>query len=123
MTYDKDKGILYGVADQQLSLEELGQAMQDILHSTEYPPNTPALWDLRKLDFKNIDKTYIQNLMALRKDNPQRGQAKIAIIADQDLGFGLSRMYEMLSDDLPQRIMVFRNMSDGEAWLLEDSSS
>ena len=34
-----------------------------------------------------------------RKKVAKQKKAKIALIADEDLSFGLSRMYEMMSDD------------------------
>lgn len=122
ITYNRQKGILYGVVDAQVKLEELAKAMRNISEANEYPPDVPTLWDLRKLDFTAINKDYLEKLISLRQDNPQRGQARIAIIADEDLGFGISRMYEMLSEGLPQRIMVFRSVDEGEVWLCQRNS-
>ncbi len=41
----------------------------------------------------------------------------VAHIANKDITFGLSRMWEMLSDETKWEVMVFRNREDAEAWI------
>ncbi len=117
--YDEIKNILFGSIEGRVTIEDLRRALVGITESGDYPADVRALWDLRKLDFTLIDSKFGEQLVALRKRNTKRGNARIAIIAETDLSFGMSRMYEMLSDGLPQQIMVFRDYSRGEAWLLD----
>ena len=42
---------------------------------------------------------------------------KIAIIAPSDIGFGMSRMYEIYSDVIPWDLVVFRSVESALAWL------
>ena len=42
-----------------------------------------------------------------------------AIAADADITFGLSRMWEMLTDVISWETMVFRSRVDAEAWIKE----
>ena len=56
-------------------------------------------------------------MIEMRKRYPERGNAKLAIVVHSDFSFGMSRMYEMLSDRLPQSIMVFRDYAKAEQWL------
>jgi len=39
-------------------------------------------------------------------------------VASDDIHFGLSRMYEMMTDEMPQGVHVFRSMADAEQWLV-----
>ena len=41
----------------------------------------------------------------------------VAHVATKDITFGLSRMWEFLSDETKWDIMVFRNRKDAEAWI------
>jgi len=43
----------------------------------------------------------------------------VATVANQDLTFGLSRMWEILVDRVAWETMVFRNREDAEAWITE----
>ncbi|MCP3924845.1 MAG: hypothetical protein GY714_19885 [Desulfobacterales bacterium] len=44
-------------------------------------------------------------------------QSKCAIVAGSDLVFGVSRIWESLSDDNKIETMVFRNIEDSLSWL------
>ena len=44
------------------------------------------------------------------------------IVADGDLNYGLSRMYETVTDDVPTHKNIFRDMEDAQNWLKEISA-
>jgi len=46
-------------------------------------------------------------------------EAVVAIVANQDLIYGLARMWEMLSYKTEWEKMVLRNREDAEAWIKE----
>lgn len=116
-SYDKDRNILQAECDSALSVDDLREAFVVVMNSGEYPPDVSTLWDCRKLDFSSLDRGFEDQIIALRKLNPQRGGAKIAIVVSGKLAFGLSRMYELKSQDLQQKMMVFRNVEEARAWL------
>jgi hypothetical protein len=43
--------------------------------------------------------------------------SKLALVADRDLFFGFSRMYELLRDESPIEVSVFRTLPEAEQWL------
>ena len=50
----------------------------------------------------------------LRADH---GQARTAFIAASDVSFGMARMYATLAAETDSGFMVYRTLTDGEAWL------
>jgi len=42
---------------------------------------------------------------------------KTAIVAPEDLSYGLSKLYESYSEHSPETIMVFREAKDALEWL------
>ena len=42
---------------------------------------------------------------------------KVAVVAPKDISFGLARMYEVFSDDVPWQFAVFRAADAALAWL------
>jgi len=109
--------IVYGAFKSPLNLDEIKKAIVLLTKSTQFPADANTLWDLRELDFAQIDYDMERQLIAIRRQYPERGQAKIAFVVSSDLGFGMMRRYEMLSDNLPQHIRVFRDDAKAEAWL------
>ncbi len=47
----------------------------------------------------------------------EHGQARTAFIADNDVAFGMARMYSTLAADSDSGFMVYRTLDDGTAWL------
>jgi hypothetical protein len=117
-TYNKEKDILYGTIGDNVTIDELKIILTEISSSKEFPPDVKALWDIRKLDFSKINADFGKQLILARKKNTSRGNTKIAILADQDLAYGMSRMYESMSEGMPQTIMVFKELEKAEDWLL-----
>ncbi len=40
-----------------------------------------------------------------------------AVVAEKDIGFGMMRMYEVLSEFEPGQFKVFRDMTEARRWL------
>ncbi len=117
--YDRGKKILYGTMTGRITEDEFQASLQEILQSDQFPPDTRTLWDLRELDFSTIDSLMEKRLINIRRKYPERGRARLAFIVAGDLAFGMGRMYEILSEDLPQEIKIFKKYSEGENWLLD----
>lgn len=118
--YDKTNNILLATASGRLTLADLQQTGQTIVSSTEYSPHVDTLWDLRNVDARNIDREFLNNLVGLRQQQFKiRQDAKLALVANSNLNFGLSRMYEMMSGELQQATHVFKNIDAALAWLKE----
>jgi len=109
--------IVYGAFKSPLNLDEIKKAIALLTKSTQFPADANTLWDLRELDFTQIDHEMERQLVAIRRQYPERGQARIAFVVDTDLAFGMTRRYEMLSANLPQQIRVFRDYAKAETWL------
>ena len=118
--YDSTKKIIRGKITSPFVAAELRDALQGMVNAGNFPPDVPVLWDVRGVDFREIDSELMRQLNSIRKQYPQRGNARIALIAPTDLAYGMSRMYELLSADMPQTIMVFRTVEEGERWLLSE---
>lgn len=116
--YNNNNNVLYGSIEGQLSIDEVRLMMEQLVVSRDFSSDVRALWDLRKLNFSNIDANFERQLIILRQSFPERGKAKIALVSNVDLSFGMRKMYEMLADDMHQHMKVFSDYSDAENWIL-----
>ena len=77
-----------------------------------------GLWDFRgcqsDIDYEKMDK--ISNYISLHYDS-NWSHTYTAIVADEDLIYGLSRMYEMMTTHVPTITHIFREIDDAEKWL------
>ena len=47
----------------------------------------------------------------------EHGHARSAFIAESDVSFGMARMYATLAAETDTEFMVYRTLTEGEAWL------
>ena len=122
ISYKPDKGFLYIVVKGHSTIEEYEKTMKEITQSDQYAPDVNTMWDVREQELHDFDSDSIQRFISIRKRYPERGTARVAFIAKGDFAFGMMRMYDILSSlegsELPQNLMVFRDYSEGEKWLL-----
>ena len=120
--FDKKKEILYCYFGESFTFEDVESTLFAITHGSEYPPDVNTLWDMGKIDFSEVDESFIQRIISMRRKFPERGNAKVALIVSSDLGFGLSRMYKSFSEvaEMSQNINVFRDRAKAEKWLLAE---
>jgi len=115
-THDSDNNILIVKVSGLVELEEIKKSAKDSFSSMNIPSDINAIYDLQEMDFSNITTEFQERLIIFR-ESLNRGNAKIACVTSTDLGFGLARKYEALSDHLPQQVRIFRSMDEAKNWL------
>jgi len=118
--YHKNENYLECEIHGDLTIEEFKATLKSLLSSEEHSPDVDTLWDLRNFDFSSVDVETQRKWVELRSKQPERGNAKMALVVINDVSFGKSRMYEMWSGGLPQRMRVFRDYEEAKAWLLNE---
>lgn len=122
--YNPDLEILILTPEGELTIDMIRDLTNNVVfRSKEYPPNVDTIWDMRKTDYRNINKAFLEELIELRNQTaPIRGTAKLAYVADSDFEYGITRMYEMLCVDINQPMHIFRTIEEAEAWLTSTAS-
>lgn len=85
-------------------LKKYKYSLTDYTGGTKFEVSTQKVEQIAKF----CESSYIANSKAI-----------VAVAAKQDFMFGMTRMWEMLSDGTNWEIMVFRNREEAEAWIKE----
>jgi hypothetical protein len=86
-------------------------------------PTKHVLWDLIDTTDIQLTSEEVETVAKYRlRFEGKRGSGKTAFVAQKDVLYGLSRMFEMQSNlqDAPYTIMVFRSIEEAHLWLDED---
>lgn len=119
MNVDRSGSFTRVTAEGLLSREALEETISALMGNGRAAPHVDLLWDLRAARLNEINGTDVRRLAALvsAKGRHCRG-CKAAILVADDVGFGIGRMWELLTeDDLPIHSRVFRSAAEAEAWL------
>ena len=108
-------------------LEHIGRTPDDeflafykeFFDSDNYASSMNLLVDLRKADSSPRSKEVLRDFAGFVSGRLAGivTHPKVAVVASQDLSFGLARMYEVFADSVPWDFVVFRAIDAALAWL------
>jgi hypothetical protein len=118
ITSSIEQNTIVNTAGSDVTLEEIfGYISRNIAAWT----GKQILWDLRAFDFTSIDSQTIRSFLgpAAPLSETRRG-LRTAILVESDVGFGMMRMLQILSEGKIQiELGVFRDRTEAFAWLAQ----
>jgi hypothetical protein len=88
--------------------------VEDLRNHPDFESDFNQLFDAREASRVELSGACVREIAAERFF----GEGSLrAFVVGTDIAFGMARMFEMLRDDAPEQIRVFRNIDDARAWL------
>ena len=102
-----------------INIGELKGYLKDVVYSSEVDRKRDVLWDLQESDFSEISSTELMSFVEfVRTHWGKDGMNKAAIVVSQELGYEMTRMYQvLLGMKVPNQVEVFRDITDAKKWL------
>jgi hypothetical protein len=106
------------VARGKVNVLELRDIYSELIKHDDWRAGFDILCDYRGIEDFDVSTRDIDDMAEWQTSIDNKiGSGKCAVVASRDSVFGMSRMWEMISAERSQRICVFREMEDAEAWL------
>jgi hypothetical protein len=102
------------------TIAEWEATMLAVLDDPEFRPGFGILADRRGVPAPSSD--YVRSTLEFGRSHPVLSFSRFALVVDTPAAFGMGRMGQILGDDLPGAIAVFKSYDDAEAWLREGNS-
>ncbi len=103
----------------EVTFEETLDTVKRLYADPRFQVPTRILWDLRAGSF-DISTEDVSRLSDYVLKNRVEGRGRTAIVAGDDLVFGMSRMYEFMTAESSAEIQVFRDAEAALDWLSEN---
>lgn len=118
---DTASGIVFSTVTDKITDAELYESYNTLYHSNDWQPGFHELVDLSGADFSNITREGLDKINSLvgQMTKNKCNCFKTAIVASKNLTFGMARMYEAISAQSPESVMVFRDKKDALIWINE----
>ena len=119
LQFDKTKNIAYIKLSGLLSKKDIANAFDQCVSDIRYDKGMARLWDFRDADLSSFDYEDVNEMSQYPlKFSSGINDVKVAFVTKRDLEFGLSRVFEMLSQ-AKTTISVFRSIDEAEKWLMD----
>jgi hypothetical protein len=97
-----------------LTDRELLAHVRALTDDPRFAPHFHQLADLRDVTDVQFTGSTIRKMVRL---NPFWAGARRALVVTSDEIFGMARMYQLLRDEWPDELQIFRKMDDALQWL------
>ena len=95
------------------------QLITGMLAHPEFKPGTPAVWNAQNADLSGLKFADMGQVRVFQEQHADaRGRARIALVAGNDMSFGVGRMAAQINDLPHLEINVFRDLVTAELWAL-----
>ena len=111
----KSKGLVVTRVKGKMKLDEFESSQWALKENPDFDPSFDHLFDMSGVD--DIDDVSAQNIKRIAHIRIFSPTSRRAVIAPDDLTYGLSRMYEVFSKANDSNLGVFRNREDAVNWL------
>ena len=116
---DPETGRVTLTATGSIEVRNLQEALREMTEAPEFRPGADIVWDFRKAESQDLSAERLRDLVTFVAGiQDVRGTGyKVAIVVARNVDFGLARMYEAFSDELPCELRVFMSLEDAQAWM------
>jgi hypothetical protein len=116
-----DRGLMVVCLTENITLEDL-QAVGGMIRQVEstYPVIPNRLIDLRAAKQVELSFDAVKALASERNSQVLRHAVRVAIVAPDNLHYGMARMFQSLSDNPSIHLHVFRDYEPACAWASPD---
>ena len=99
--------------------QEFISSYHSLFEEDRFDPAMDLLVDLRQADSSKRSQEAIQEFAGYLKGWMQKTEerSRVAVIAPEDVSFGLARMYEVYAEPAHRDFMVFRETNAALEWL------
>ncbi len=113
---DLKQEIVYTTADGVLTDAELAENQDNLRKDPDFHPSFNRLADYRAVESFELTGTDVRRLAGAKGITKSEGSRR-AFVVSSDLAYGMARMFQILADDTPVTIEVFKDMTEARKWL------
>ena len=117
---DRTKNLSTFTCYGELSPEEILLTLIEFYQGIDGPPTRKVLWNTANATTENLSMDDMDQIVSLRLNHEgTMFGGKTAIVAPQDVTFGLARVFEIRTAGTDREIMVFRTYEEAAEWIEE----
>lgn len=114
---DREDEIVYGVLKGQVTAEEIIEDLERTISDEDYRPHFNGISDLRDINWESEQGDLRKIVQFILRNRGRIGRHRSAIVVSGERSFGMSRMFEVFSEQTPLKVRVFRDYTKALEWV------
>jgi hypothetical protein len=97
----------------RLTFAEVANAYRAMIDHPEFRPGMQALWRFEGVEGPGLSADELRDVVSIQRETiARRGPARVAVVVERDLDFGIVRVYEALADAVHIDVRGFRDLDE-----------
>jgi len=113
---DKEDEIVYGTMKGEVTAEEIIAGLEEVFDGGDYEPHFNGISDLRDINWESDQGDLRKIVQFIIRNKGRIGRHRSAIVVSNERSFGMSRMFEVFSEQTPLKVRVFRDYDEALDW-------
>jgi hypothetical protein len=114
---DIERGLARVLYEGRCTVQELAATSEALLRDPDYQHVTRQLADLSACTAFDVPAEELRDLAHHVSVADQRAAVRLAVVAPQEVMFGMARLYAAHREPSPMEVRVFRDRAEALAWL------
>lgn len=124
LTYDAELNFVRVTMSGDIPDHEFRRVLEFLTTSQDFPPEVNVLWDIRKIEFFNLNTSFLKNLGEIRDDYAdKRNPARAAILVPGDVEASIVRLFRDISKMPDNHLKITESVDEAEDWCRSEDPS
>jgi hypothetical protein len=111
---DPERRMILSTGTGVMTDEDLRDHQRRLRSDPAFDRSFDQLWDLQEVTLVEVTSATLRELAQARSFDPG---TKRAVVAPEDVVYGMARMFQTLHDEAPEELNVFRTLEEAKDWL------
>ena len=116
---DREDEIVYGTCRGEVTADEIMEGLEKVFTDEGYRPGFRGLTDLRDIRWESNQEDLRRIVQFLIRNRKKFKKHRSAVVVSTERTFGMTRMFEVFSEQTPIKMRVFRDYDEARKWILE----
>jgi hypothetical protein len=114
---NSDEGIVYGTVSGDVDADEIMDGLDEVINGEEYEPGFSGITDLRHIRWESDQGDLRRLVQFLIRNRSRLKPHRSAVVVSGDRTYGMTRMFEVFSEQTPIKLRVFRDYDRALSWV------
>jgi hypothetical protein len=118
---DEERNLVLTTGSGILTDDDIIQHNASLLSDPGFEPGMRELSDIRGIDRLEVTTEGVDRMVQHdERHAPEVKAHRLAIVASQDIVYGMARMYQSLTEQTVANVRIFGDIEEARAWLVSD---
>ena len=118
---DKEKRVVYTTVKGDLDVKDIIAGLTEIISHEDFEQGMSGLFDLLASKWQSVPEDLRRIVRFIIKNTDKIGPSRHAVVVGSDRAYGMSRMFEVFSQETAVDVRIFRDLAAAKRWLTGES--